>query len=684
MLRRLASLARPLALTLVSALVVALAAATASWTVILLVDSWLVREEPAGLSALRVALRLSLLAALLATPALLLLRASLLAALKRSPLIQGLAVVVLAALALVPAMDQASFLVSGDGISGRSWVLALQIAFVVVIDVALVALMLLHVRLTSQAARTSGPAALLWRLPVLAVLLAAVLATALLFALVAVQLQAYEYLAVFLTVPLWIVSATLALLAFSKLPRRLLFAALVVVVGLGSVAFAPQDASSVLKTRTAGFTRLLLGMNRADKSIRLDLSKPDRFRCRPPVSAVLPEVAAAAGVRNVILISVDALRRDMLRATTADGRPLTPNMRAFAEQGVDFANAQTTYPATVFSVGGALTGLSPSQILFSPTPADTLFRRTRSTLPRQHVMLPESDWFKTKVIDTLFLQGTKPSRKRSAATQTKAFIKQLKRARRSGERTFAWLHYFDPHAPYQTHKGHSFGEGEREKYLSEVSYLDRQLGHLLKYLRTDGWYDDTLVILFSDHGQALGERGYFGHHVYLEGFITNIVLAMRAPALSPRQESEIVSITDVMPTVLHALGLEVPDDIAGRSLFLPPLEDRHVVAEAFPVRGWSLFRMANAPIQDLRELKRRLWRVQRSAKSYEPKASIVTASHRFIASRASGDTELYRRTVDDERRVRDAPDVRDALMRQLGEWHRQESERIYCRVRNAL
>ena len=83
---------------------------------------------------------------------------------------------------------------------------------------------------------------------------------------------------------------------------------------LFSLLSPPPGADVLLKTRSAGFTRLVLGVSQGDERLRLDLTKPERFLCQPPKSSVLEEAAAAVGVRNVIVFTVIAFAGGLVLA----------------------------------------------------------------------------------------------------------------------------------------------------------------------------------------------------------------------------------------------------------------------------------------------------------------------------------------------------------------------------------
>ena len=78
--------------------------------------------------------------------------------------------------------------------------------------------------------------------------------------------------------------------------------------------------------------------------------------------------------------------------------------------------------------------------------------------------------------------------------------------------------------------------------------------------------DDTLVVFSADHGESLGENGIFGHGGNLDSVVEHIPLVMYHPGLKPDQAHCLAENVDTMPTVLTAMGLEVPDNLDGHPL----------------------------------------------------------------------------------------------------------------------
>ncbi|HRX87343.1 MAG TPA: sulfatase, partial [Phycisphaerae bacterium] len=150
---------------------------------------------------------------------------------------------------------------------------------------------------------------------------------------------------------------------------------------------------------------------------------------------------------------------------------------------------------------------------------------------------------------------------------------------------FCWLHYFDPHepydppAPYDALYAGSFSpntpmRAEREAYAGEVTYTDAQVGKIVAALKDRGLYDDTLIIVVADHGEGFGEKHWAyterGHAEHLYDTTQHVPLIIKpariaAPPRGRRIRNQ-VELIDIAPTVLAYLQLPAPAMFAGHSL----------------------------------------------------------------------------------------------------------------------
>lgn len=111
-------------------------------------------------------------------------------------------------------------------------------------------------------------------------------------------------------------------------------------------------------------------------------------------------------------------------------------------------------------------------------------------------------------------------------------------------------------------------------YAGEISYMDRELGRLIDGLEKRGWLEGSIVIVTADHGETLGgEHGdTWNHGLWVYDTTVHVPLIVRrSDRLAAREVALPVSTTDILPTVLGLLGIEVPAGVEGRSL-LPALD----------------------------------------------------------------------------------------------------------------
>lgn len=384
--------------------------------------------------------------------------------------------------------------------------------------------------------------------------------------------------------------------------------------------------------------------------------------------------------RNVVLISIDSLRADHVSKWVA-GVPLMPQLSRLAMDSGQHDPAVAAYPATALSMTTAFTGLLPSELLLASPAPDNLFAAVARTSKEVHAILPSGNYFKRPDVAHHVLRGAQVSTARGAARQTDLAIERLRALRSQGQSHLLWLHYFEPHEPYIQHPHFTFGESEQQRYASEIAYVDQQLGRLLEVLRHEGWYDDSLIVVFADHGEAFGEHGHWFHHHLLYPYLTDVPLVVHAPAPLQRTERRTAHLTDLAPTVLHFLGAaRAPHYMTGQSLFVRRARSRTVVAEAFPIAGSRLL-AAREPIADERSLRERMERIERGP-GYSSKLAVVDSEHRLVLHRGSGASELYRH--DDTKAARDLADLlpakRAALEQAAEEWR----ARLLVRARCAL
>jgi choline-sulfatase len=137
-----------------------------------------------------------------------------------------------------------------------------------------------------------------------------------------------------------------------------------------------------------------------------------------------------------------------------------------------------------------------------------------------------------------------------------------------GQLVFAFVHLFDMHTPYELPPSFVPSRGI-SRYDAELEYVDRLIGQFRRALEQGGWWDRSLVILLSDHGEGLGEHGesMHGYFIYQSTLWVPLIFHWPAGAPSfPSRVSQPVGLIDVAPTVLDFLGLPSPPAFQGKSL----------------------------------------------------------------------------------------------------------------------
>lgn len=104
-------------------------------------------------------------------------------------------------------------------------------------------------------------------------------------------------------------------------------------------------------------------------------------------------------------------------------------------------------------------------------------------------------------------------------------------------------------------------------YWGYVSFLDSLFGQVLDRLEKHGLWDNTMIVMLSDHGEMLGDHGLFGKQLNFSEGIMRTPLMIRVPGMpGGRVDNGLVSLIDMVPTVLDCFGAKIPKSIQGRSL----------------------------------------------------------------------------------------------------------------------
>jgi arylsulfatase A-like enzyme len=304
---------------------------------------------------------------------------------------------------------------------------------------------------------------------------------------------------------------------------------------------------------------------------------------------------------GIILISLDTLRADHLGAY-GYYRDTSPFIDAFAKESVLFEHAVVQAPTTLPSHMSIMTSLYPHS---------HGVKRDRS-LPPENLTLAEllqQGGYKTAAFADGgwmrpvfgFSQGFEIYDGENKIGIAKILPKAKKwLAENRSHPFFLFVHCYDIHSPYDPPPPYNtmfqdavytgsfapttgnlrlaaFNQIQLtdqdlrhtiDLYDGGIRYTDDMLGEFFAYLRNSGLYDNSLIIVTSDHGEEFMEHGSFLHWQLYYRPILHVPLIMHVPALSTEEAriDELVQSIDILPTILDFTGLPGHPDAQGRSL----------------------------------------------------------------------------------------------------------------------
>lgn len=120
---------------------------------------------------------------------------------------------------------------------------------------------------------------------------------------------------------------------------------------------------------------------------------------------------------------------------------------------------------------------------------------------------------------------------------------------------------------------------EKLNYMTNVTYVDHQIGRIYNYLKTCGILDNTILVITSDHGEQLNEHGNIGHGWSLYDCEIKVPLIIRYPAKVPvnSEYEKTTSLLDLFPTLLYLCGISDENlNLEGINLFSDEMHERYV------------------------------------------------------------------------------------------------------------
>ena len=325
--------------------------------------------------------------------------------------------------------------------------------------------------------------------------------------------------------------------------------------------------------------------------------------------------------KNVIIIVIDALRTDRL-GCYGYKRMLTPNIDEIANKGVIFENCFSTFNATDPAFTTIVTGLFPASHRIrnhadriSP---EMLQQFNDNSIPLISEILHKHG-YATIGLDWLgrwhkrgydYYLGEKFDTNIPKAT----FLTDEAIAQINNRNTpfFLFIHYWDSHTPYQPpeqiyeknqlHNGilkipkifdkisnvnwkqylvESAGSATTAEeviaaYDSAVQYIDQEIGRLIESLKENNLFDNTIIIITSDHGESLTEHEIFFDHHGLYDESIHVPLIFGNLPWQTRKIKDLVQHPDIVPTVFDLLEIAYEQElIDGKSLVPVLSEGKH-------------------------------------------------------------------------------------------------------------
>lgn len=291
--------------------------------------------------------------------------------------------------------------------------------------------------------------------------------------------------------------------------------------------------------------------------------------------------------RNLLLITLDTTRADHITSNT-------PTLLKLKQSSIDFASADSPVPLTLPAHSSILSGVIP--------PHHGLRNNGGGTFPADRETLATSfqrAGYRTGAFVGAFVLDHRFGLDRGFDVYDDEIPRDpadanlsVEAERRGGDVVdrvlawlgkadnrpfFAWVHLYDPHAPYAPPSPYP------QTYDGELAYTDAQVARLLASIDRS----TTIVAVVGDHGEALGEHGELTHGLLLYEPTLHVPMMISAPDAKPRVVSEPVSSVDLAPTVAALAGVPLQGKLDGVDLMKELPHELYAETE-YPVQfGWS-------------------------------------------------------------------------------------------------
>jgi arylsulfatase A-like enzyme len=337
-----------------------------------------------------------------------------------------------------------------------------------------------------------------------------------------------------------------------------------------------------------------------------------------------PKTIAPENAPNVLIITIDALRRDYVSCYEGANAE-TPNIDEFADRALVFTNAHTNSPWTIPAMYTMLTSLYPSVhganinrrgVGEVPTLAERLsgFGYNTEAYVANSILYGDLGFDRgfDRYVEVADLLPLLPLRRTTVYQLFKRLREKYilavndnttdwatdvlcKRLRAGRNRPFfIWVHYLDPHSPLippeeyvegdeafvenamRFGRTKTLGSSDKVKagdkdmalalYKAEVEYLDHRLSDVFDVLISENLAENTIVIITADHGEEFFEHGKYGHSKTHYNEVMAIPLIIRGPGIEPGVSDIPVSLLDVSPMVLGYVKAQPAPEAAGSDI----------------------------------------------------------------------------------------------------------------------
>ncbi len=298
---------------------------------------------------------------------------------------------------------------------------------------------------------------------------------------------------------------------------------------------------------------------------------------------------ARAPQANLLLLTIDTCRADRL-GCYGYARAETPNLDRLADEGVLFEEARTCVPITLPSHVSIMAASYP----LTHGVRDNGAYLTPDSLVTLAEVLSGSGYTTAAFVGSFPLEsrfnldqgfdhyGDVFSERQGLSREAPGGVSIFFHERPATEVNaeffawlddtpdlpfFAWLHYFDPHQPYEPRPPYDALCAGRP-YDAEIAFVDACVGRLRRELEDRGLLECTVVAITSDHGESLGDHGERSHALLLYDATLRVPLIIRCPGRgrSAGRVTDHVRTIDIAPTLLDLLGVACPPDWRGSSL----------------------------------------------------------------------------------------------------------------------